>query len=408
MRIAFTGLLFFLGVATAQAQYVPKTFGKGINFIGKDSTFSMKFGIRFQTLMMADWTVSNDQLDKIGQLESNFLLRRSRLKFNGFAFLPSLKYKVELGLSNRDIGGGTSSEYSNAPRFILDAYLDWNFYQNFTLRVGQSKLPGNRERVISSGDLALVDRSLLNSRYNIDRDIGLQLKHHFTFGKNFLVREIVAFSQGEGRNITVGNIGGYEYTFRLEMLPFGKFDSKGDYVGGGLTRPNSPKLAVGVTYDINEDAPRQRGQGGHFIKNLDGSYAGETLYTFFGDLMFKYKGLSVMVEYAHKTTEDGTPSVFDKYNENFLIGRHYTGKGVNVQAGWLFKNNYELTTRFTQINPNSSIEKEEKEYTIGLSKYIVGHKLKVQTDLSYRSNSNEFGDGVDDQLFWRVQVDLHF
>ena len=55
----------------------------------------------------------------------------------------------------------------------------WNFHENFELWVGQTKLPGNRERVISSANLQQVDRSLLNSRFNIDRDFGFQLRHHF-------------------------------------------------------------------------------------------------------------------------------------------------------------------------------------------------------------------------------------
>ena len=110
--------------------------------------------------------------------ETSFLVRRARLKFGGYAFSPKLKYKVELGLSNRDISGA-SIYTSNAPRYILDAVLKWNFHQNFELWFGQTKLPGNRERVISSGDLQQVDRSLLNSRFNIDRDFGMQLRHHF-------------------------------------------------------------------------------------------------------------------------------------------------------------------------------------------------------------------------------------
>lgn len=412
MTRVLTLLFILFGITAANAQHIPASFGKGINIVGKDSSFTMRFGIRFQNLMTANWDVRNDNIGTVEGLETNFLLRRSRLKFDGFAFSPSLKYKIELGLSNSDIGGGINKEHSNAPRYILDAYVDWNFHGNFVFRAGQGKLPGNRERVISSANMALVDRSLLNSRYNIDRDIGVQLRHHFTIGKQFVFREIAAFSQGEGRDVTVGNIGGYEYTFRLEMLPFGDFASKSDYKGGGLSRPSTPKWAVGLTYDINENAPRQRGQGGSFLKNLDGSYAGKSLYTFFADMMFNYKGLSIMAEYANKQTKDGSPNVYDNKVDSLIVGRHYTGTGFNLQIGWLFNNNYEITGRFTTIDPVSTLDRNESEYTIGLSKYIVGHKLKVQTDLSYRENGfNDTGlsnNGLNDQLMWRLQMDIHF
>ena len=410
----FRWLTFLLLVIqTSQAQLNTQSFGKGINVVGKDSSFTMKFGVRFQTLLMAKWKVRNDDFQYVGNLSSNFLIRRSRFKFNGFALTPKLKYKMEFGLTNRDIGGGIDAEHNFAPRFILDAFVDWNFYGNFSLKAGQAKLPGNRERVISSANLQLVDRSRLNSRYNIDRDMGIQLKHHFTIGKQFRVNEVVAFTQGEGRNITTSNIGGYDYTFRLEMLPFGVFHSKGDYVGAAIYREEKPKLALGFTYDINEDAPRERGQNGSFIYNIDGSYAqGKTLNTFFADLMFKYKGLSVMAAYANKMVEGGEANVYDKDDQSAIVGTYYVGTGLNVQAGWLFKNNIEVTGRYTQITPQVGVSNNETEYTLGLSKYFVGHKLKVQTDLSYRQNSFEgntsVNQGKDDALYWRLQMDIHF
>ena len=143
----------------------------------------------------------------------------------------------------------------------------WNFAPDWELWVGQTKLPGNIERVVSSGNLQFVDRSILNSRFNIDRDVGLQLRHKDKLGKNFVIREKIALSQGEGRNVTEGNQGGLQYTGRIELLPFGEFTSKGDYSSSDLKREPTPKLMVSATYDHNNNAcllytspsPRDRG-----------------------------------------------------------------------------------------------------------------------------------------------------
>ena len=214
-------------------------FGKGIyNVVAKDNSYSMKFGIRMQSLYIGEWNV-NDSTG-VGSGSSEFLIRRARLKFEGHAYSPKLKYKMELGLTNRDISGA-SSHTKGAPRVILDAVVKWNFYKNLSIWAGQTKLPGNRERVVSSANLQLVDRSLLNSNFNIDRDMGAQLRHHFKLGEKFTVREIYSISQGEGRNITEANLGGYQHTSRLEILPFGEFASKGDYSGGDLKRESTPK-----------------------------------------------------------------------------------------------------------------------------------------------------------------------
>jgi hypothetical protein len=40
---------------------------------------------------------------------------------------------------------------------------------------------------------------------------------------------------------------------------------------------------------------------------------------------------------------------------------------------------------------------------LGLSKYILGHKLKVQTDLSYLDLATK-----NNQFMYRLQVDVHF
>ncbi|WP_291871406.1 porin, partial [Maribacter sp.] len=139
--LAFGFLFAIVSVVNAQDTNAPK-FGKGLfNLVGKDSTWSMKIATRMQFLSTNTW----DSQDGLTNPESNFLVRRARLKFNGFAYSPKLKYKLELGLSNRDISGA-SAFTSNAPRYILDAVVMWNFHGNFELWAGQTKLPGNIER----------------------------------------------------------------------------------------------------------------------------------------------------------------------------------------------------------------------------------------------------------------------
>ena len=261
---------YFNFVSNAQSVTAPK-FGKGlINIMAADSTFSMKFGMRFQNLVTTTWT-KEDEIDGgvYADPQTNFLIRRARFKFDGFAYTPKLKYKFEVGLSNRDQSGGGTSEYSNSPRYILDAWVQYQFNKNWAVKFGQGKLPGNRERVISSGNLQFVDRSRLNSRYNIDRDFGLHLIHTSNPSGDLLTKLIAVVYQGEGRNVTSGNVGGLGYTLRGEILQFGKFASKGDYIGSSIKRESTQKLSVGVSYDVNIGAGKKRGQNGSFLQVSD-------------------------------------------------------------------------------------------------------------------------------------------
>ena len=390
--------LILCAISFVQSQEInaPK-FGKGLfNLVGQDSTWTMKVGLRAQLLGSSSWEENNGN-------ETSFLTRRARLKFDGYAYSPKLKYKVELGLSNRDLSG--ASQYtSNAPRYILDAVLQWNFYQSFELWFGQTKLPGNRERVISSGNLQQVDRSLLNSRFTIDRDFGFQLRHHFNLTETFIVKEIFSLAQGEGRNITTGNLGGHQYTGRIELLPFGDFASKGDYKGSDLKREKKPKLAIGLSYDYNNNAVKTRSNQGSYM-TIDGAadaYFETNINTVFLDAMFKYNGVSLMAEYSDRTASDA----FAKNSDGSLTGDEVqVGKGLNLQMGYLFNNDIELSGRYTHIELDKNItgKNPESQYTLGLSKYIVGHKLKVQTDISHLEI-----EGSNNKLMYRLQVDFHF
>ena len=384
--------------AVAQETNSPK-FGKGLfNLVGKDSTWTMKVGARMQFLATNAWDM--DANGDFGKAESTFLVRRARLKFSGFAYSPKLTYKLELGLSNKDIGG--ASEYTNnAPRYILDAVIKWNFYKNFSLWAGQTKLPGNRERVISSANLQFVDRSKLNSNFNIDRDLGLQLRHHFNLSDKFLVRDMFSISQGEGRNITTGNLGGHQYTARVEVLPFGEFKGKGDYKGSDLKREESPKLAIGATYNLNDKAVKDKGsQGSYMLNDSEEGFYETNVNTVFVDAMFKYKGISFMGEYANRDANEAIAIDIDGTPTGKAVKK---GNSINTQVGYLFKSNLELAGRYTTVKFNGA-GYATNYYTLGVSKYIVGHKLKVQSDITYSDVTGSDAGGLE----YRLQFDIHF
>lgn len=380
--LLFCSFLFLPKSSDAQ-DVMNNKFGKGISLIAKDSSFSFKFGARIQTLYTGILNTDTDEYT------DRFLVRRARLKFDGFAYTPKLEYKIELGLSNLDIAGGDIAQLGHASSIILDAVLKYNFYRNWTVWFGQTKLPGNIERVISSQQMQLVDRSLLNSVYNIDRDKGIQLHYE---GNKF--RFISSISGGEGRNITVDNAGGNDYTNRVEWLPFGQFTGKGDYSGADLKREPKPKLMLSLTYDYNDRASRQRGQLGEFMP------VNRTLATWFADAHFKYNGFSTMIEYANKQTPDGDN--FFGYDERGRPIAFYTGTGINIQSGYLLKNNIEFAARFTNITPDKeTFRNASNQYTVGVSKYFVGHSLKIQSDISYTTEET-----LSDFIMYRFQVEF--
>lgn len=380
----------FLLVSEVYGQDGVALHGKGIRFMAKDSTFSLKFNTRFQSLYEAKVnTLTDDWTDKT-------MIRRFRLKFAGFAYDPKFEYKIELALANRDQRVAVKNTNDGA-NVVLDAIIKWHFAHNWQLWFGQTKLPGNRERVISSQQLQFVDRSNVNSRYTLDRDQGIQVRHKHKVGIGEL-REIGSISLGDGRNVIDSNSGGYDYTLRAEYLPFGSFKSKGDYFGADVLREPTPKLSIGVSYDYNDGASKSRGQLGDYMES------NSSLESVFIDLMFKYRGFSVMSEYVDKQVAAGPAFGIEhgsRTSDNPAgdILFYYTGTGFNVQSGYVFNNNFEVAARYTTVNP--VFYNDNKQYTFGLSQYISKHTLKLQSDITLITE-----DSKSDQIMFRVQLEM--
>ena len=185
------------------------------------------------------------------------------------------------------------------------------------------------------------------------------------------------------------------------MLPFGAFKSKGDYSGSDLKREETPKLLLAATFDTNKNAVKNRSNQGSYMVNDTGFYQTD-INTIFVDAMFKYQGFSLMAEYANRTAEDP----YAKNSDGSLTGDEVqVGNGLNLQTGYLLKSNWEISGRYTNIVLDETItgKNPESQYTLGLSKYLSGHKLKVQTDVSYLNL-----DGGTNKVMARLQVDIHF
>jgi hypothetical protein len=186
------------------------------------------------------------------------------------------------------------------------------------------------------------------------------------------------------------------------MLPFGTFKSKGDYSQSDLKREERPKLMLGFTYNFNEDAVRERGFAGDYMIRNDESFYETNQTTIFVDAMYKHNGFSFMGEYAKRTADDEVATEADGVTPTGDIV--LTGNALNLQAGYLFDSNYEIAARYTTVEYEDVTNKlPTNQYTLGVNKFVVGHKLKIQSDISYTTEDNE-----SDNITFRVGFDFHF
>ncbi|MDD9964656.1 MAG: porin, partial [Myxococcales bacterium] len=343
--------------------------GKGLAFESGDGDFAMVPRLRAQFMYTVD-------APDTGSAIQSFQIRRARLQFTGHFWGKHNKYKTELAVSPRDVsqslqGPGTS--------ILLDWYLDFTHLRDASLRVGQYKVPFNRQRVISSGDLQFVDRSIVNARFNVDRDLGIDIRSKDLFGLG-LLRYYAGIYVGEGRNTFRSADFGMMYLARLEILPLGDFK---DYKEVDLSRNPSPKLSLGLGAGYLDRAKRNRGILGSVP--ADGGTTDVSLFN--ADLVFMYAGLSVFTEMIMRggSRNPGDATALDDAGEEVAVETEPAkdGFGLMTQVGYLLPGtNFEIAVRAGAIEPlgNASALAPETELGGALSYYFAHHPLKLQLD----------------------------
>ena len=372
---------------------------KGFGVVTADSTYSLKFQFRMQNRAAF---VSKD-LDDLAPESFEFRVRRLRLKFEGFAFNPKLTYYIQLSFSRGDMDwrGPENSQYNNSPNVVRDAVIYYNPTKNLKLGFGQTKLPGNRQRVVSSGDQQFADRSMVNATFNIDRDFGFFA--HLT-SKFVILRG--AITSGEGRNSLESPNSGLAYTGRIEFLPFGKFTGDNDYIEGDLERETLPKLSLASTYSYNDQAVREAGQLGGDL------YEARGIGNLEFDALLKYNGWAWYNEYMQRISDNPITVNPDGSDTRYI----YVGKGYLSQLSYLFRNNFEIAGRYSLIVPSSELydnelmgvdERQVQRIEMGVTKYLMGHRVKVQGNI-VRENYTNLEDNSADGGFWSgiFQIEL--
>lgn len=377
-------LLMKHSIAQTASRVPTFSFVNGVGIVHPDSLYSLNFRFRTQLRSAYNTTSPTD----LSPYEIETGVRRLRLRFEGFAVSTKLNYYVQLSFSRSDMDwiDNDNSLINSSPNVVRDAVITYRPSSNFSIIFGQTKLPGNRQRVVSSGELQFADRSIVNGTFNIDRDFGLQLWYESNKPVfNYAIKGAV--SSGEGRNATRSD-NGLAYTGRVELLPLGKFVNKGDYFEGDLEREQTPKLAIAGGYHYNVNAVRSAGTLGRDL------FERRDLRVLMVDALLKYNGWAITAEYASRSTND--PITVNDLSQQRVI---YVGSGRMMQISYLFENNVEIAGRYALTTPYASVQTSEfqrKETGLGMTKYLRRHRVKLQGQLFYISNTKLLPTTVED------------
>ncbi|MDP4826366.1 MAG: OprO/OprP family phosphate-selective porin [Flavobacteriales bacterium] len=375
------------------------TFGEGLTFSSND--YALTF--RGYAQPFSETTIYSDtSLDRNSY--TRFRMRRLRLEISGDAVNEKIDYRLQV-----DLSGTPEVDLANAT-YLLDAWVSYNFTRRVKLAFGQKATPtDNRGLTVSSQSLQLVERSPLTSAFSTIREFGLFFQGDIRTKGGAYFKNYFTLTNGDGLNAFNADHGGLKVGGRIDFLPFGLFSNLGQFREVDMMRELSPKLVIGVNASYNKGMSSRRGRESGAILYLNDSLQ-ESLPDFSKvgiDLMFKYKGFSVLGEFVQTAANvpdditqrvrvDGTTStVFDVDGvqdvENYVKNRMMLGSGYNIQVGYIFKSLFSIDARYTHLDAdeysflrNGTFYNRPNTYALGVSKYLSrNYGVKIQASVSY-------------------------
>jgi len=372
-------------------------YDKGFVFESTDDkgfAFKMKFSILAQIQGYV-----NDTDEK--NVATNFQLRRLELKWDGYAFRPWFYYTFMIDPASSQL--------------LKDMYFTVAYQKEISPRVGQWKVPFNREELNSSSALQFVERSIVNSEFSLERDRGLALMGGI--GKNNNFSYSAGVFNGDGLNGTSVD-SNMLYVGRIQLGLGGedyKFNSNGTFPTAKAYDivPNfakKPTFAVGFGASAlpGLNCDRKTPNGGVCDRIAELGFPQSNFTQITGDVSFKMPYFNVEGEYDGRWLAPDSGPRDTAYDQGF-----------RVQAGvFLMPKVIELAGRFAYIDydtnsgvvpPGVSVSSTQWALTPGLNYYIShDHRWKVQVDYSFiRNEFTEDAPDVDENIF-RAQVQAYF
>ncbi len=362
-----TGMLMRVGGGPGRAEAAPRprvtvAAGQGAEIATDDNQFALQVRARLQ---------ARAELENRATAPPTLALsmRRLRLVVAGHLFGPAQRFYIQLGLAPRDQIGALPVEDGSIRRTPLrDARIELDLPRAYTLLVGQYKVPFSRQRVMSSGNLEMVDRGVTNEEFNLDRDVGLTLRSK-PDARHASLRYQVGVFAGRGRNPIEAQPVTLLYVGRVDVQPLGELDESEE---GDLSRNPAPRLGLGVAYAFHHGAVADRGTHGElFPAGAAVDYHHATL-----DGLLKWRGIAVQVaahaRYAARTDGDVTA----RDGVGGLVQASYAPGGCRCLVGV----RYAAVRSPGAATASTLAWRDEATGSVGW--FPGGHTWKVQLDYS--------------------------
>lgn len=288
-----------------------------------------------------------------------FSVRRLRASLKASALDELVDLVIQLSFAPRDLE-------PDQPSPLRDANATVNLHRDVRVRVGQMKVPFDRQRMTSSSSLAFPERSVAVNALTLDRDIGAYWLSDDLFGAGILKAQVGVFS-GDGRNRLNTDLGLLSVA-RVQVAPLGNFDDLDEVT---FDRAAPFRFAVAGAVAFNDDTPRERSTIGDYTLDARADFVHATV-----DVLARTSGLTgfgaALVRVATAVEGQDTAT---------------SGVGGVVQLGGLITDHVEVVGRVSRFHPlprewlmvpNPADTLGSTEIRPGMNLYVHEHDVKLQ------------------------------
>ena len=373
------------------------------HIVTDDGNTHLKLEARIQTRLSKPFDNNPSSLSKLKEAEgSDIDVNRSRLKAGGHIFRPWI---------------GLKYEYDTTDNRLLDARLTLKHSDALQFRFGRMKAHYSNERVASSKDQMMVDRSMVNDYFTLDRQQGVSLLGRFAKGEWYDSSYWFDVFSGTGRDGSDEN-NDFMYVARYQWNLLGE-TMKTAMSDPGYTQKPAAFIAFATSTNKSRYT-RFTSDGAKGLQNFDihDEDDGFKLEQWMLESRYKYNGLAIDAEYHQKRVIDEYDTMSTYYSKH-IGGDSVRMKGFYVQAGYHPHRNFpsvpkqlELTARYAETRPDTKLsENKLSEITLGANVFFNKHRNKITLDVGYYEVEEDalFGTGRKaDDIRFRLQHDFSF
>jgi hypothetical protein len=369
-------------------------YDKGLIFQTEDGNYKMRFRIRGQFR-----ATINDPEE--GLVSTNFSVQRLRLQWDGNAFKPWFLYTLQLSPIDSNI--------------LRDLYFTVAYQKEIAPRVGQWKVPYNREELNSSVALQFVERSIVNDEFGLGRDRGVAVLGGLGANNNFSYT--LGIFNGDGRNGTSVD-SNLLYAGRIQFGIGGndpKFDA-GNQFATAKAYDIVPNYAKSPTFVIGAaaatipglDCERKTPDGGACARVAELGFPQSDFTQITGDISFKMPWFNIEGEYDGRWLSPETGDQDTAYDQGFRVqaGAFLVPKIVEVAGRFAY---IDYDTKSGVVPPGVSVARAQWAITPGFNYYIShDHRWKIQADYSFVRNEFTLDEPDEDDNIFRLQLQAYF